>query len=396
MRICRVATVPFFLQHHLRAQIRATVDAGHDVTLVSGDGPEVVGLKELSGVRFEQIDIPRTVSLWRDCRALWELFLLFRKERYDIVHSTTPKAGMLCAIAGAMARIPIRMHTYTGQPWMELSGPLRWVAKTGDWLTARLNTMNYADSFSQRDFLITQGVVQMHKISVIGAGSLAGVDSGRFDLARWRDKVSGLRKQLGIAESAVLITFVGRLTRDKGMSELIQAFVRLERRQDEAMLLLVGPQEPERDPLPQNVLRHIREHPSILEIGYSNEPEKYLAMTDIFCLPSYREGFPNVVIEAAAMGIPTIGTDIVGLRDAVVDGVTGLLVPAKNVDALAQGLNRLIENAVLRQEMGTRAQARVHQRFDSRQVIAAVLKEYDRLIKLDSKHPASERDVELL
>ena len=120
MRLCRVATVPFFLQHHLREQIYTSVHAGYSVTLVSGDGPEINNLKGIPGIEFRLIDIPRTISPWRDLQALWRLFLLFRKERYDIVHSTTPKAGMLCAIAGIIARVPIRIHTFTGQPWMEL------------------------------------------------------------------------------------------------------------------------------------------------------------------------------------------------------------------------------------------------------------------------------------
>lgn len=188
-----------------------------------------------------------------------------------------------------------------------------------------------------------------------------------------------MRGQLGISDHAVVVTFIGRLTRDKGVSELVDAFAKLPVRQHPCVLLLVGPQEPDRDPLPVNTLEKIRADHRIIEVGYSPEPEKYLALTDIFCLPSYREGFGNVVVEAAAMGIPTVGTDIVGLRDAVVNNVTGLLVPPKNVDGLAAGLEKLLLDAQLRHEMGDQAKLRARREFDSSIVNAAVLNEYDRL-----------------
>jgi glycosyltransferase involved in cell wall biosynthesis len=382
MRICRVASVPFFLQHHLREQICATANAGHQVTLIAGDGPEMAALKNIPGIEFVLIDIARQISPWRDLRALWRLFVHFRQSSYDIVHSTTPKAGMLCAIAGMMAGVPLRLHTFTGQPWMELHGVKRYVAKAGDWMTAHLNSMSYADSVSQRDFLIEQGVAAKGKIAVIGRGSLAGVDVIRFDRTRWQDQIAGLRMQLGISESAVVISFVGRLTRDKGVSELVEAFSQLIQSGKQCVLLLVGPQEPDRDPLPPETLAKISENPMIIATGYSDEPEKYLAVTDIFCLPSYREGFGNVVIEAAATGVPTVGTDIVGLRDSIVNGETGLLVPPKTTDELAAGLRLLIDDPDQRGKMGERARSRARREFDSRKINADVLAEYERLAQL--------------
>jgi len=382
MKICRVASVPFFLQHHLREQICATANAGHQVTLIAGDGPEIAALEHLPSIEFVLIDIARQISPWRDLRALWRLYLHFRQSGYDIVHSTTPKAGMLCAIAGLMAGVPVRLHTFTGQPWMELHGLKRFVAKAGDWVTAHLNTMSYADSISQRDFLIEQGITSSSKMAVIGRGSLAGVDVVRFDETPWQDQGTELQKQLGITKSTVVITFVGRLTRDKGVSELVEAFSQLIQSGKQCVLLLVGPQEPDRDPLPSATLAKIAENPMIIATGYSDMPEKYLAVTDIFCLPSYREGFGNVVIEAAAMGVPTVGTDIVGLRDSIENGETGLLVPPKTTDELAAGLRLLIDDPDLRGKMGERARSRARREFDSRKINADVLEEYERLAQL--------------
>lgn len=379
MKICRVVTVPFFLQNHLHEQILATLRAGHEVTLVCGAGPEIDGLRQIPGIRIHQIDIPRAISLRRDFVALCRLWQYFRHEKFDLVHSATPKAGMLAALAGWLAGTPIRVHTFTGQPWMELKGLVRVLAKAGDWLTAHCTTMSYADSVSQRDFLVREKVAPPHRIRTIGAGSLAGVDLERFSMAAWWSTRVDARRKLGIAEDAKVITFIGRVTVDKGIQELVDAAERLSSAGRRFLLLLVGPFEPDQDPLPDATLDAIRRNPCIRAVGYSPEPERYLALTDIMCLPSYREGFGNVVIEAAAMGVPTVGSDIVGLRDSIVADGTGLLVPVKNVQALTDGLNRLFDDELLRKALGIAAQERAIRDFDARVVNARVLAEYDRL-----------------
>lgn len=377
MKICRVATVPFFLYNHLREQIAKTVDAGHEVWLVSSDGPEAQKLKAMPGVRFLAIDIPRKISPMRDFRALWQLYRFFRRESFDIVHSTTPKAGMLCAIAGFFARVPVRLHTFTGQAWVELTGLVRFAAKAGDWLTAHLNTLCYADSFSQRDFIIAQGICDPERILVPGSGSLAGVDLERFNPEKWEGTREATMSELSIPKGAKVISFIGRITRDKGLNELLAAFEMLLQRGQNCMLLLVGPEDAADGTLSSN---RQRSEGNIRYIGYSAEPEKYLAASDVFCLPSYREGFGNVVIEAAAMGVPSVGTDIVGLSDAIENGETGLLVPAKDARALADALLELLQDEKLRGTMGEKAMLRARAEFDAKRVSAAVLKEYSRLM----------------
>lgn len=377
MKIARIATVPFFLYNHLRGQIEATIAAGHEVVLISSGGEETAWLKAIPGVRFHEIDIPRKISPLRDLLALWRLFRFFRREHFDIVHSTTPKAGMLCAIAGYFARTPVRLHTFTGQPWVEMRGMLRSIAKTGDRLTAHLDTLCYADSFSQRDFIISEGVCNGKKIFVLGAGSLAGVDLSRFDSEKWASSKAETLKALDIPVGYSVITFVGRLTKDKGLEELMGAFGAVCRSNPKCMLVLVGPGEAEDGALSNSVVGG--NEPNIRFVGYSDQPERYLAVTDIFCLPSYREGFGNVVIEAAAMGVPAIGTDIVGLRDAIVDGETGLLVPPKDTEALARALMSLLDDKKRRVAMGKMARVRARSKFDAQIVNAAVLAEYPRL-----------------
>lgn len=379
MRICRTATVPFFLLHHLGGQIAATVKAGHEVAIVGSAGDAVAGVKAVTGADYHVIEIPRAISPLRDLAALWRLFVFFRRGRFDIVHSTTPKAGLLTAIAARLAGVPIRLHTFTGQAWAQRRGWVRWVARASDRLIVHLDTQCYADSHSQRDFLVAEGIGAAERIAVLGDGSLSGVDLARFSRSR-RDGAAAARARLDIPAAAPVIGFIGRVTRDKGIGELVSAFAMLDGLAGEsAYLVVVGPQEPELDPLPDAVLATLSSHPRVRLVGYTAVPEEYLAGFDLFCLPSYREGFGNVAIEAAAMAIPTVGTRIVGLTDAVVDAQTGILVPPKDAQALADALARLLNDPALRATMGEAAYRRAVAEFDADKVNARVLDEYRRL-----------------
>jgi glycosyltransferase involved in cell wall biosynthesis len=379
-RLCRVVTVPMTFATLLHEQIRRIVEAGVDVTLVSSPGEEVSRLRDALAVRWHEIPMTRQVSPTRDLAALAALTRFLRRERFDLVHSSTPKAGLLTALAGTLARIPLRLHTYTGQPWVELHGPMRWLSREADRLIGRLDTHLYADSHSQRAFLVTNGIVAADRLRVLGAGSISGVDLRRFDPVALAGERSAIREQLRIAPESQVLVFVGRLARDKGIRELIAAFQILSRQFDLVDLLLVGPQEPERDPLPSEVVAEIATNPRIHAVGFSHHPERYLAASDIFCLPSYREGFGSVVIEAGALGLPSVATQVYGLLDAVVEGETGLLVPAKDVGALVEALKTLLQETALRQRMGEAARRRSVQLFDANMVNAGVVAEYKRLL----------------
>jgi len=372
MRIVRMATVPFFVLHHLEGQIRALVAAGHEVFVVTspGEGIERIGSLGVAGV--VAIEMPREISPLADLAALFRLWRALSELAPDIVHTNTPKAGLLGAIAAWLCRVPVRLHTFTGQAWAERAGLVRWLGRLADRVIANLNTGCYADSRSQRDFLITEGLATAGDIRVLGAGSLGGVDLKRFDIERLRPAAAQARARLGIPPQAKVIVFVGRVTRDKGVAELVTAFDRL----TDAALVLVGPLEPERDPLPAQTLAAIERNPAIRAVGYDPQPERYLACADLLCLPSYREGFGIVVIEAAALGVPCVGTDIVGLRDAVVHGKTGLLVPPKDVSALARALKTLLTDDNMRAALSVAARERVRRDFDADIVHARLLEEY--------------------
>ena len=379
VKLARVSTVAFFIDTQLHSQISALVESGADVSIVASDSELN---RPIGGASYFSIDIPRQISLLRDFMALINLWRLFRNNRFDIVHSTTPKAGLLCALAGKMAGVPIRVHTYTGQPWVTLSGIKRLMAKSGDLIIGRLNNCCYTDSHSQRDFLISNKLISADKLKVLAKGSLAGVDVARFSPERYsHTDRDNLKTELGIPSDAIVFIYVGRIVKDKGVYELIDAFKRIleNSKNSNIYLLMVGPQDLSAEELGVSVSSKVSRH--VLFVGYTDVPEKYMAISDALCIPSYREGFGTVVIEAAAMGLPSIGSNIYGLSDAIVDGETGVLVEVKNTPALMASMEILINDHDLLKTLGGNARDRAVKYFSSEYVNRIVLDEYVDLIR---------------
>lgn len=381
VRIARISTVPFFVVAQLKQQISMLGKCGARVAVVASNEPELSLMEGLDGVTCVPIDIPRSISLIADVLALFQIFRFFRRDRTQIAHSTTPKAGLLTALAAVFARVPVRLHTFTGQPWVTMRGPKRWLAYNSDRLIAYLNTHCYADSASQRQFLIEQGIVNAAQLSVIGGGSLAGVDLRRFDRNRFTpEDCASTRQSLNIPPEVPVLLFLGRITIDKGVRELLQAFSLLQAAGSDAHLVFVGRFDTGSGvsgAISQNDIERI---PNTHMAGYSECQEAYIAMADLLCLPSYREGFGTAVIEAAAMGVPTVGTNIYGLSDAIIHGETGLLVPTYNVDDLAQAIGKLLDDRALRLQMGIKAKHRAQTVFDANILNAQVVEEYCSLL----------------
>lgn len=383
LRLCRIVTAPTTFVSLLHSQMRTIASNNIDCTLVSSPGEELDMMSRDLGLRCHAIDMSREINLIKDIKSLYRLYKFFKSERFDIVHSSTAKAGLLTAVAARLARVPLRIHTYTGQRWVELCGVRRWVVRLCDRIIAVLNTHCYADSRSQMVFLIGEGLIKPSKISVPASGSISGVDLNRFNPDKWKSSDAlAVRQELGIDEDAIMILFVGRVNRDKGIIELIHAFKSLDVAGKKTELVLVGSFEPKLDPLPGAIIDALMTNPNIHIVGQTREPERYMGAADILCLPSYREGFGSVVIEAAAMGVPAVATSIVGLVDAVDDGKTGLLVSPKDVGSLRRALSTMILKSDLRERMGQAARERAERLFDARIVNQAVVDEYKRLFGL--------------
>lgn len=365
IRLCRIVTVPLTFKWLFWDQLRYLTQHGFDITLVSSPGPELEEVAADLGVAYHAVKMARDPAPRQDWQSVVTFTRWLQTEQFDILHSSTPKAGLVGALGGRICGVPVRVHTYTGQVWVDLQGPMRTAVKRIDWLIGQLSTHCLTDSVSQRQFLINERVVAANKLAVLGAGSVAGVDLERFDPQRWQLDGRVVRQELGIAPEAVVICYVGRLRSDKGINELVQTFEMLQAQSLAVELILVGPTEYERRPLLASTEHALQTNLHIHVTGYTPTPEKYLAASDLFCFPSYREGFGTVVIEAAAMGLPAVATHVQGCVDSVVDGVTGCLVPVKNSEALVQALKNMIADADIRKRMGLAARQRAIQEFDA-------------------------------
>lgn len=383
LKVARVATVPFFLSTQLAHQIKDLSTYGFILTAIASPEGDWGELGELEGLIRIPVIMARKPSLITDLVTMFKLYKVFKAQKFDVVHSTTPKAGLLSAIAAKLAGVPIRLHTFTGQTWATKSGAYMKLLCWLDKVVVKLNTQCYADSVSQRNYLNQHGVGDQESIQVLGEGSLAGVDLSRFNAENWFDKREQTLGDIGLSEGDFVVTYIGRLTREKGVGELLQAYESLTEKYSNFHLLLVGPIE---DGVIEARLRELANSDNLHILGPTSTPEMYLSVSDLLCLPSYREGFGTVVIEAAAMRVPALGTNIVGLCDAIVDGETGLLVDARNVDELVLGLEKLLHNQAYCKQLGGNAYNRCKSEFDSKVISDLVANEYIRLNMRASRH----------
>lgn len=313
-------------------------------------------------IRVVDFQIERDVSPFRDLRAFLFLFSFFRAEKFSAVHSITPKAGLLAMLAARFAEIRFRHHTFTGQVWVNRSGIARRMLKIFDRLIVQLASNVFTDSPSQCRFLVQERVVGSGGIKVLGPGSIAGVDVHRFrpDL-EFRHQV---RAELDVDDDRCVFLFVGRLARDKGIHDLDQAFAKVAAANPRVELWLVGPDE---EGLMEQLGRRgqLDEGGLMRWLGPTFQPERYMASADVLVLPSYREGFGSVIIEAAACAIPTVAYRIDGVIDAVVENQTGVLVGVGDIEALAAAMLDVSRDRDGRQRLGREARDRVSKNFSS-------------------------------
>ena len=358
-----VLQVRWFMVPHLRLLAER-----FDVTLLlNNDYPEELAALNLP-VRIVEIPIERKISPFSDLRTLLVLTRFFMKEHFAAVHTVTPKSGLLGTLAGFLARVPVRIHTFQGEPWATRQGVMRWLLRSLDSLVARLATHLTTVSHGERDFLEANGVLPTSKAEVLGAGSFCGVDVERFKPDP--SLREGARKNLGIPANTCAFIYVGRLCTDKGIPTLADAARLLMTEMDDVSLIVVGPDEGGMTELLHDRLDAVAGDRLKL-FPFSRTPEALITAADVLVLPSVREGFGMVILEAGAMGLPAVGTDIYGIRDALMKDETGLVFRSGDAADLAAKMRLFAGDADLRRQFGARARERVVRDFSQHTILAA-------------------------
>lgn len=343
-KIIRITTIPESLGGLLTGQLQF-MNAYYEVLGVSCGGAMLQKVKEQEGVRVIPITLTRKITLLQDLKSVYQLYKLFKKEAPFIVHSHTPKAGTAGMIAAKLAGVPHRLHTVAGLPLVEAKGVKRVILNLVEKITYACATKIYPNSFGLKEIILNQKFTSENKLKVIGKGSSNGIDTSFFDPAIFSaDDKAAIRSELGFSKTDLVFTFVGRLVKDKGINELITAFRQLALLRTNVKLLLVGTFETELDPLHQDTLKYINDSPLVKEVGWKDDVRPYFAITDVLTFPSYREGFPNVVMQAGAMKVFSIVTNINGCNEIIKEGENGTIIPVKNSEALFQKMLHFYEH----------------------------------------------------
>ena len=342
-KIIRTATVPLSLDLFCRGLFR-DLSSHYEIVALSSPLPELESIRKREGVRTIAVPMQRKITPFQDLVSLFRLIKVFRQERPDMVHSITPKAGLLSMMAAWLTRVPVRVHTFTGLIFPYEKGWKRRLLMTTDRLTAACATHVIPEGNGIKDDLVRFKITRK-PLHTLGNGNVRGIDL-RFYVQSEEvlRKGADLRKAFSIPDNAFVFVFVGRLDRDKGIDELVQAFLKLEQERPEAHLLLVGAEEPGGKAIQESTRRMIIASDHIhLSDGWQADVRPWYAAADALVHPSRREGFPNVVIEAGAMELSSIVTDINGSREIVADGQNGRIVPAQDPDALCKAMLQFVE-----------------------------------------------------
>jgi len=365
LKICVCATVPFVIRAFYGGQLRFLQENGFEVTILTS--PDEQFASELPpGVRYCPVEIARRVRPWADLGALWAIWRVMRANRFDLVQVSTPKAALLCSLAARAAGVPTRLYLMWGLYYTGQTGWRRRFFRLFERLICVLSTHIAPDGRETMAFAVAEGLCRPEKIEVVGSGSSNGIDLKRFDPHRLHIERARLRHELGIREDALVIGTVARLCREKGVNELVRGFLLAHQEDARLRLLVVGPMEGNAG-LESDVSREIAVNPDIISLGFRSDVERCLAAMDIFVLPSWREGFPVASLEAGAMRLPVISTDVMGPRESVLNGQTGILVPVRDAEGLRAAIMTLARDPALRQQMGDAGRYRVETDFEQRQ-----------------------------
>lgn len=371
MKIVRTSTVPESLNIFCRNLLSELQESeGYSVVAVSSPGDALSEIASREGVKVYPVPMERHIAPVKDLISLWKLIKVFRKERPDMVHSITPKAALLSMMAAWVCRVPVRLHTFTGLVFPTSTGFKQKLLIFTDRLTCACATHIMPEGEGVKDDL-TNYQITSKPLKVLGYGNIRGIDLKYFDRTVEVEKEAEKIRKTDITT----FIFIGRLVRDKGINELVYAFAKLNKEYTKTRLLLVGRWEDKLDPLEEQTLQEIENNPAIIATGEQKDVRPWLAASDIFVFPSYREGFPNVVIEAGAMGLPAIVTDINGSREIIIEGENGIIIPPRNSEHLYKAMQQLMVSPKQTRLMANNARQMIESRFEQT-FVRKCLKEY--------------------
>lgn len=379
-KLIRITTVPQSLRGLLKGQMRFMSENGYEIIGVSSPGEALHDVEKNEGVKTVGIKMTRSITPLQDLKALVQLIQLFRKEKPQIVHTHTPKAGLLGMIAARLTGVPHRLHTVAGMPLTVATGSKRQLLNQMEKLTYACATKVYPNSFGLEKIILDEKFTSPTKLKVIGKGSSNGIDTSQFDPALVSDETKlNLRRELKIDKNDFVFLFVGRVVKDKGINELVEAFNSLHSKNPNAHLVIVGNFERELDPLKPETENLIDTHSNIHAVGYKTNVIDYFAMADVLTFPSYREGFPNVVMQAASMQLNCIVSDINGCNEIIEDGKNGWIVLSRNIEQLQNRMEWCVQNKEQSKKMGLESRVIMQKNYERQFVWNEILKEYQKL-----------------
>ena len=382
-KLIRITTVPLSLDKLLSGQLNF-MQSHYEVVAVSSekDYLERVGTKE--NVRTFHLEMSRKITPLKDLVAVLKLFLFLIKEKPLIVHTHTPKAGIVGMLASKMAFVPHRFHTVAGMPLMEVKGVKRKILDFVEKVTYLCATKVYPNSFGLKDIILENNFCKENKIKVLANGSSNGIDTSYFSKSLFSlESTITLKKKLGITQEDFVFVFVGRLVRDKGINEMVAAFENLQENEDGIKLLLVGNYESDLDPLFPETINKIETNSAIISVGFQNDVRSYLSISNVLVFPSYREGFPNVVMQAGSMGLPAIVSDINGCNEIIVNNKNGLIIPVKDQQAISNAMGLMLSDMSLYITLRANSRSRIVEFYEQKVVWDALLREYDAVLISD-------------
>lgn len=376
MKLIRITTVPISLNILLKGQL-SFLNKYFEVIAVSGDGPHLSEMAERERVKTHVVKMERPISIFKDIKSLILLYRYFKKEKPEIIHSMTPKAGLLSMLAGRLAGVPIRMHTFTGLIFPTSSGLKKSILVLTDKILCWSATNIYPEGNGVKEDLLNYKITTK-PLKILGNGNVNGVDLDFFNITQVSEvEKNNLRKNLDISEEDFVYIFIGRLSRDKGINELVSAFIDL--KSPNLKLLLIGPIETDLKPLNSETFTEINSNKNIILAGFQKDVRPFLAISNALILPSYREGFPNAVLQAGAMNLPCVVTDINGSNEIIIHQQNGLIVPAKDSKNLSRAMYDLSSDKQLYHHLKNNSRPNVDLKYKQSIVWDALLKEYQNL-----------------